>query len=83
MDETSRLDFALLLDLLWSEISEGRMDEFLQSVEHVMVDEYQDTNPIKRIFSSALQKTATSVWWVMMIKPCTVSRCVGGMHDFV
>ncbi len=58
MDETRRLDFALLLDLLWSEISEGRMDEFLQSVEHVMVDEYQDTNPIQEDIFFGLAKNS-------------------------
>lgn len=47
MERTRRLDFALLLDLLCYEIESGGLDELVETIEYVMVDEYQDTNPIQ------------------------------------
>ena len=47
MHDSRRLDFALLLDLLLYEIEQGNMDSFLKQIHYVMVDEYQDTNPIQ------------------------------------
>jgi DNA helicase-2/ATP-dependent DNA helicase PcrA len=47
MANARRLDFALLLDLLWHEINTGGLDELIDTIEYVMVDEYQDTNPIQ------------------------------------
>jgi len=58
MTNARRLDFALLLELLWSEINSGGLDEMIDSIQHVMVDEYQDTNPIQEdIFFGLARKS--------------------------
>ena len=47
MESTRRLDFSLLLELLNREISGGGIGDVIDTVSYVMVDEYQDTNPIQ------------------------------------
>ena len=58
MAKTRRLDFALLLDLLWQEIDTGAIDELIDTIEYVMVDEYQDTNPIQEDIFFGLAKNS-------------------------
>lgn len=58
MSESRRLDFALLLDMFLNEMNDGTMDTVLEPIKHVMVDEYQDTNPIQEdIFFSLANNT--------------------------
>ena len=58
MKESRRLDFALLIEMLLSELKLGTLEEMMKSIEHVMVDEYQDTNPIQEdIFFSLARNT--------------------------
>jgi len=47
MKADKRLDFALLLDLFLRELNEGFLDSVVDQIEYVLVDEYQDTNPIQ------------------------------------
>lgn len=47
MDADKRLDFALLLELFLSELNAGALDSVVDQFEYVLVDEYQDTNPIQ------------------------------------
>ena len=47
MLDDKRLDFALLLELFLSELNAGALDSVVDQFEYVLVDEYQDTNPIQ------------------------------------
>lgn len=58
MSDSRRLDFALLLDLILSELKGGGMEEIRNSIQYVMVDEYQDTNPIQEDLFFTLANTA-------------------------
>ena len=47
MQDDRRLDFSILLELFLKEIKSGNLDSVLDQVKYVLVDEYQDTNPIQ------------------------------------
>jgi DNA helicase-2/ATP-dependent DNA helicase PcrA len=54
MSSSRRLDFALLLDLLLTEMNGGALTSVVDDIDYVMVDEYQDTNPIQEDIFFAL-----------------------------
>ena len=47
MSDDRRLDFSILLELFLREIKSGALDSILNQIQYVLVDEYQDTNPIQ------------------------------------
>lgn len=46
-DDTNVFDFALLEEKFLRELADGDLDEWLSSVRAVLIDEYQDTNPLQ------------------------------------
>lgn len=56
MKADKRLDFALLLELFLRELSNGTLDSVIDQIEYVLVDEYQDTNPIQEDIFFGLAK---------------------------
>ncbi|MEO8648320.1 MAG: ATP-dependent helicase [Acidobacteriota bacterium] len=47
MTENSMLDFALLEELFLQRLLSGRLTRFTQGIRALLVDEYQDTNPLQ------------------------------------
>ncbi len=47
MIESSMLDFALLEELFLQRLQAGRLARFTQGIRALLVDEYQDTNPLQ------------------------------------
>jgi len=56
MEADKRLDFALLLELFLSELNAGALDSVVDQFEYILVDEYQDTNPIQEDIFFGLAK---------------------------
>ena len=48
MDENSQLDYARLEELFYDQLVQGKLDErFTSNLRALLVDEYQDTNPLQ------------------------------------
>ncbi|MGD9560923.1 MAG: UvrD-helicase domain-containing protein [Pyrinomonadaceae bacterium] len=61
MSDSSMLDFARLEQLFLERLLSGRLQRFTQTVRAVLVDEYQDTNPLQEnIYLSFIEKSGAS-----------------------
>lgn len=61
MAEGYRMDFALLEETFLQRLQHGRLQRFTSNLLALLVDEYQDTNPLQeRIYFSVLQQTGAS-----------------------
>ncbi len=55
--ETNVFDFALMEELFLDRLQAGALDEWLESVRILLIDEYQDTNPLQEaIYFSILER---------------------------
>jgi len=62
MDEDARLDFARLESNFLDRLSSGRLDEAIRSWKAVLVDEYQDTNPLQEsIYFEIVKRSSASL----------------------
>lgn len=62
MGDGSRMDFALLEENFLQRLRQGRLQRFTQSVKAMLVDEYQDTNPLQEsIYAELVDATSCSL----------------------
>lgn len=54
MSEGSRMDFALLEETFLERLKKGNLNRFTNGVRAILVDEYQDTNPLQEAIYLAL-----------------------------
>lgn len=58
----SRMDFARLEELFYERLSTGKLNRLVDSVRALLVDEYQDTNPLQEsIYFELIRKTCASL----------------------
>lgn len=58
MDDSNRMDFARLEELFLDRLQQGRLNRFTEGVQAVLVDEYQDTNPLQEaIYFEFIRRT--------------------------
>jgi DNA helicase-2/ATP-dependent DNA helicase PcrA len=58
LNTTNRMDFALLEQVFLERLTQGRMTRFSEGVRAVLVDEYQDTNPLQEnIYFEIIRQT--------------------------
>ena len=61
MADGYRMDFALLEETFLQRLQQGRLQRFTGTLRALLVDEYQDTNPLQeRIYFTIIQQTAAS-----------------------
>ena len=61
MAQNHRMDFALLEDSFVQRLEQGGLHHFTSGIRAVLVDEYQDTNPLQeRIYTTILDHTGAS-----------------------
>jgi DNA helicase-2/ATP-dependent DNA helicase PcrA len=61
MDNGSRMDFARLEEIFLTRLTQGRLPRFTASVRALLVDEYQDTNPLQEaIYFELARRTNAS-----------------------
>jgi DNA helicase II / ATP-dependent DNA helicase PcrA len=61
MANGSRMDFALLEETFLQRLQPGRLQRFTNSLRALLVDEYQDTNPLQeQIYFTVIQQTGAS-----------------------
>ena len=61
MTEGYRMDFALLEETFLQRLQQGRLERFTNGLKALLVDEYQDTNPLQeQIYSTIIQHTGAS-----------------------
>ena len=62
MSDGHRLDFALLEETFMHRLLQGRLQRFTDNLRALLVDEYQDTNPLQEhIYLSIVQQTGASL----------------------
>ncbi|MFW6118919.1 MAG: UvrD-helicase domain-containing protein [Planctomycetota bacterium] len=62
MADTNRMDFAGLEEEFLQRLQQGRLDRFTSSLGAVLVDEYQDTNPLQEsIYFQLVRQTGASL----------------------
>lgn len=62
MDDDARLDFARLESNFLDRLSSGRLDEAVKTWKAVLVDEYQDTNPLQEsIYFQIVKRSSATV----------------------
>ncbi|HYC38129.1 MAG TPA: DEAD/DEAH box helicase [Usitatibacter sp.] len=57
---TSQCDFALLESTFRTKLESGGLDEFVKQLRAILVDEYQDTNPLQEAIYFALTKRSNA-----------------------
>lgn len=61
MDTTNRMDFARLEEIFLQRIRDGKLHRFTSTLKAVLVDEYQDTNPLQEsIYFELVRRTSAS-----------------------
>ncbi len=61
MTDGYRMDFALLEETFLHRLQQGRLQRFTNSLRALLVDEYQDTNPLQeQIYFTIIQQTGAS-----------------------
>lgn len=61
MDNSNRMDFARLEEIFLERLSTGRLPRFVAGVRALLVDEYQDTNPLQEsIYFEVVRQTGAS-----------------------
>ena len=73
MSSGYRMDFALLEETFLQRLQQGRLQPFTSSLRALLVDEYQDTNPLQEeIYFSIIQQTGMRLLLsATTINPCT------------
>jgi DNA helicase-2/ATP-dependent DNA helicase PcrA len=62
MEQTNRMDFGALEEVFLARLSQGRLKRFSSAIQAVVVDEYQDTNPLQEsIYFELVQQTRPSL----------------------
>lgn len=62
MSQTNRMDFAGLEHVFLDRLMAGRLNRFTSTIRALLVDEYQDTNPLQEsIYFELVRQTAPSV----------------------
>lgn len=62
MADGYRMDFALLEETFLQRLQQGRLQRFTTNLRALLVDEYQDTNPLQeQIYLSVIQQTGASL----------------------
>jgi len=62
MAQTNRMDFAGLEEVFLDRLSQGRLQRFVGTVRSLLVDEYQDTNPLQEsIYFELIRLTGASL----------------------
>ena len=56
MGKDMRIDFAILLEMFLNNLLSGTLSSIVDKIKYVLVDEYQDTNPIQEDIFFALAK---------------------------
>lgn len=61
MTETNRMDFAGLEEVFLDRLTHGRLQRFTSAIQAILVDEYQDTNPLQEsIYFELIRQTTPS-----------------------
>ncbi|MEW6573742.1 MAG: UvrD-helicase domain-containing protein [Bacillota bacterium] len=61
MTQTNRMDFAGLEEVFLARLSQGRLQRFTSAIRAILVDEYQDTNPLQEsIYFELVRQTQPS-----------------------
>ncbi|MEW6111767.1 MAG: ATP-dependent helicase, partial [Thermodesulfobacteriota bacterium] len=61
MTQTNRMDFAGLEEVFLARLTQGRLHRFVSMIHAVLVDEYQDTNPLQEaIYFELVRQTQSS-----------------------
>jgi DNA helicase-2/ATP-dependent DNA helicase PcrA len=62
MTASNRMDFARLEELFFERLAQGRLARFATTVRAILVDEYQDTNPLQEsIYFELVRQTSASI----------------------
>ncbi len=62
MSQTNRMDFAGLEEVFLDRLAQGRLGRFTSAIRAILVDEYQDTNPLQEsIYFELLRQTTASI----------------------
>ena len=62
MAQTNRMDFAGLEEVFLTRLTQGRLQRFVSTIRAVLVDEYQDTNPLQEaIYFELVRQTQPSL----------------------
>lgn len=62
MSQTNRMDFAGLEEVFLNRLGQGRLRRFTEDIRAILVDEYQDTNPLQEsIYFEMLRQTNASI----------------------
>ena len=65
LDENNRLDFARLEQVFLDRLVDGRLDRFTDGISALLVDEYQDTNPLQQSIYFELKKITDAAFSIV------------------